>query len=282
VTVSELRLIRLAPHLGLTSPHDGLFIHHAGLDPIDQISFIADNGFDGVEDNFLQMRSCASQTRIGSALVKHRLTMGCFVGTMTFDRPTFVDDAPESRASILNEMMQLVESADRVGGRNVTMLLGRTRPDVPRDWQFEIAADHLRRCSDIVERAGLNLLIEPISRKRWPDVVVSSVQDACDLCRKVGRSAVGVLFDAYQCHREGDDLLSSLDLAWDHLGAVQIADDPGRCEPGTGQIDFPAFLSKLRDKGWTGLVELEHAAATPSLDGERRVLDVYRDLQSSL
>ena len=61
-------MMRLAPHLGLTSIHDGLFVHHAGADPLRQIAFIAERGFAGIEDNFLQHRSTEVQTQIGDAL----------------------------------------------------------------------------------------------------------------------------------------------------------------------------------------------------------------------
>jgi len=79
-------MMRLAPHLGLTSIHDGLFIHHAGADPLRQIEFIAERGFAGIEDNFLQLRPAEVQVRIGEALARNGLAMGCFLATLTLDR----------------------------------------------------------------------------------------------------------------------------------------------------------------------------------------------------
>ena len=88
--------MKFAPHIGLSSPEDVMFSHHAGSDPIDQIKFIAERGFSGIEDNFLKLRPVEVQENIGLELAKHDLEMGCFVNNLIFDRPTFVSDSSEA------------------------------------------------------------------------------------------------------------------------------------------------------------------------------------------
>jgi hydroxypyruvate isomerase len=266
-------MIGLAPHLGLTSIADGLFIHHAGSDPLRQIAFIAERGFGGVEDNFLQRRPAEVQTQIGEALARRGLAMGCFLATMTHDRPTFALEPPRVAELLKTELEAAIETAKRVGGRSLTMILGRAQPGVPREQQLQFAVQNLKRCAELAERAGVVLLVEPIARARWSDILVSRVDDALVLCREVGSSSVKLLFDVYQCQRESGNLLETLDRAWSHIGAVQIADCPGRCEPGTGEINFTNVLRHIRMKGWNGLIELEHAASTPGRPGEVAVLD---------
>ena len=267
-------MMRLAPHLGLRSIDDGLFVHHAGADPLRQIAFITERGFAGIEDNFLQYRSAELQMRIGEALAQSGMMMGCFLATLTHDRPTFGLAASEVAELLKCELERAIETAKRVGGRSLTMILGRRQPGVPKKRQFEFAIENLKQCAELAERAGVVLLVEPIARARWADILVSRVDDVVDLCRKVGSPAVKLLFDVYQCQRESGNLLETFERAWNHVGAIQIADCPGRCEPGTGEINFENVLRFIRTKGWDGLIELEHAASMPGLAGEAAVLDV--------
>ena len=75
--------LRYAPHIGLTSPDTPLFRHTAAsADPVEQIRFVAGQGFAGIEDNFLKLRPTAEQGRIGVALAQAGLEMGCFVNNV--------------------------------------------------------------------------------------------------------------------------------------------------------------------------------------------------------
>ncbi|MBE9170135.1 hypothetical protein IQ238_22295 [Pleurocapsales cyanobacterium LEGE 06147] len=94
--------LNYAPHIGLNSPEEMLFLEHAGIDPADQVKFIAERGFAGIEDNFLKLRPVEVQEKMGRELERHGLQMGCFVNNLIFDRPTFVSDAPEARSGPLD------------------------------------------------------------------------------------------------------------------------------------------------------------------------------------
>ena len=94
--------MKFAPHIGLSSPEDFMFPASAGSNPIDQIEFIADQGFSGIEDNFLKLRPVEVQEKIGRELAKHNIEMGCFVNNLIFDRPTFVSDSTEAKGFYCN------------------------------------------------------------------------------------------------------------------------------------------------------------------------------------
>lgn len=270
--------LNFAPHIGLTSPADGLFLSSAGLDPIDQIKFAADHGFCAIEDNFLQLRERHVQHAIGRTLASLRMTMGCFLGTLTHQRPTFSLADESVRTLLISELRSAIETARRVSGHHLTMLLGRRLGNVPLETQMTAATDNLLFLAEIAESAGVQLLIEGISTRRWPDVLVTNPIQAYDLCNKVQSNAVQVLFDVYQCGQEGRDILADMKTCWEKIGCIQIADSPGRCEPGTGAIDFPPILSYLAERKWRGLVEMEHAAADPSAAGEQSIIRLYETL----
>ena len=239
-----------------------------------QIAFIAERGFAGVQDNFLQRRPAELQTQIGEALARCGLTMGCFLATLTHDRPTFALETSRITELLKSELQRAIETAKRAGGHSLTMILGRSQPGVPRERQLQFAVENLKQCAELAERAGVVLLVEPIARARWSDVLLPRVDDAVELCREVRSSSVKLLFDVYQCQRESGNLLETLDRAWSYIGAIQIADCPGRCEPGTGEINFENVLHHIHMKGWNGLIELEHATSMPGRAGEVAVLDI--------
>ncbi|MDJ0569683.1 MAG: hypothetical protein QNJ53_11620 [Pleurocapsa sp. MO_192.B19] len=94
-----------------------MFPASAGSDPIEQIKFIADRRFSGIEDNFLKLRPIEVQEKIGRELAKHNLEMGCFVNNLIFDRPTFVSDSREAIEILLKQLKETIEVAKRVNGK---------------------------------------------------------------------------------------------------------------------------------------------------------------------
>jgi hydroxypyruvate isomerase len=271
-----------APHLGLTSPDDGLFAALVGTDPIDQIRFAHDQGFRAVEDNFLRLRPASVQSQIGEALAVRSMTMGCFLGILQIESETFGRDDAGTRAHLHSELTQATEVARRVGGRHLTCILGSRCEDRPYDAQLRCAVAHLASCAELAERAGVFLLVEAISRRRLARSLVSLIDQAAEICRAVASPAVKLIFDAYQCQCETGDLTCNLERAWDQVGCIQIADNPGRTEPGTGEVNFIHLLRQVRDKGWTGLVEMEHGTSRPGAEGARAVLDAYDALSRAL
>lgn len=274
--------LNFAPHIGLTSVSDGLFLSSAGSDPIDQIKFAHDHGFRAIEDNFLQFRETHVQHAIGQTLGTLNMMMGCFLGTLTHQKPTFALPDESTRSMLISELRNAIDVAQRVGGHHLTTLLGRRASDIPLPDQMAAASSNLLFLAEIADRAGVKLLVEAISAQRWPDVLISNPVQAYDLCKTVQSDAVKVLFDVYQCAWESRDVLSDLEACWDEIGCIQIADNPGRCEPGTGTIDFPSIFACLAKRRWNGLVEMEHAVANPGVAGEQAIMQLYEAISRQI
>ncbi len=77
-------------------------------------------------------------------------------------------------------------------------------------------------------------------------------------------------------------IIANLELCWDEIAAIQIADQPGRFEPGSGEIHWVNVFRFIRDKGYTGLIELEHVLSTPGAAGERILLDNLHAIDRAL
>lgn len=267
--------MKFAPHIGLTSPDEVMFPYHAGKDPIDQIKFIADRGFAGIEDNFLKMRPVEVQEKIGKELAKHDLEMGCFVNNLIFDRPTFTSDSIEAREALLEQLRETIEVAKRVNGKYVTNVSGPSDPSLERDYQTVNFIENLKYCAELAESAGIVLGIEAITGKIWHGTFLNKITHAYLIVKAVNSPAVKLIFDTFQTQMEGGNIIENIDRVWDEIAIFQIADAPKRTEPTSGEMNYANILKHVRSKGYTGLIEMEHSISQPGKAGEEKVLEIY-------
>ena len=270
--------LNYAPHIGLTSPDDVLFVLHAGRDPIDQIKFIADQGFSGIEDNFLKLRPVEIQEKIGKELAQHGMQMGCFVNNLLFDKPTFASNSSVVREVLLQQLRETIEVAKRVNGKYVTTPSGPLDPGWERDYQTANMIENLKYCAELAESAGIVLGVEAITGKWWHGTFLTTIPHAYLIVKAVNSPAVKLIFDTFHAQMESGNIIENIDYVWDEIACFQIADVPGRTEPGSGEMNYKAILRHIHDKGYTGLVEMEHSISQPGLTGEQKVLEIYDNL----
>lgn len=275
--------MRFAPHIGLYSLDTPMFLHSVGsLDPLAHINFIASLGFAGVEDNALLLRDDMSQSLIGQALGRCGLEMGCFA----FDpehwvQPLWARNDEATQTHLKQELTRAANAASRVNGRCVTVLSGRD-PLMPLAMQLQGMIENLRRLADDAQNHGITLLIEPLSQWDYPAMLINDFFDAYAVVKAVNHPAVRLMFDVFHVQAMNGNLLRNLDLTYDVVAMVQIADSPNRSEPGSGEINFVNVLKHLQNKGYTGLVELEHGISESGKAGEDAALVRLRDINSQL
>lgn len=276
--------LRYAPHLGYRPPFDPMFRALVGSDdPIDHIAFAAEQGFAGVLCAAARRLDAAVQTRVGQAMAQRGLQAGCVLYT-TFDQlknTSWATDSDDARRWIAAELAQATAAAQRVGARHIAVL-GGADSDRPLQAQREAFAQNLRTAADRVARDGLVLCLETLNSHTVPGMLLHHLPDAIDVLRAVDHPAVRLIFDTAHVQAMDGDVRAQLDAAWDWVEIVQLADCPGRQEPGTGEVDFAGALQVLADRGYQGLVELEHGWATPGADSEQRGLDTLRALDAAL
>lgn len=273
---------RLAPpgaapfHLDF-APHLGMFRHHAGDDPADQIAFMADQGFRAMEDNGMAGRDPQTQDKIRAALDRHGMRMGVFVAHAEFQNVTFASADGAVRERILADMRKAVEVAKRVQATWCTVVPGTY--DRGREWDYQTAnvVDNLRRAAEVCAASGLVMVLEPLNW--WRDhagVFLTKVAQAYLLCRAVQSPSCKILFDMYHQQVTEGNLVANIERAWDEVAYFQIGDNPGRCEPGTGEVNYRNVFRHLRNKGYTGILGMEHGSSRPGKEGEVAVLEAYR------
>lgn len=279
--MSRFRM-NFAPHLGILRPDRPLFINHAGPDPIDQLRFIADQGFRAVEDNNLQDRPLEVQERMAAEMARLGIEMGCFVASGRENRITFVSNDSAVREHILKQLDAGLETARRMNGRWITIGCGYPDPEMPWAYQLANLIDNLKFCAERAQRAGVTLLVESTNRRAMPGVFLTSVKDAYLAVHSVASPGVKLLFDVGHVQIEDGDLTRNLDRCWGEIAYFQLADNPGRREPGSGEINFAHLLRRIHRKGFRGILDMEHLVSGEGRAGEEAVIRVYEALSAAV
>lgn len=150
---------------------------------------------------------------------------------------------------------------EATGCDRVNALYGQRLPGVPATVQDETATYNLRRAVDALGDVGATVLVEPLTDGENGDYPVRTLEDALAVVDRVGDGAA-VLFDVYHLHNNGADVVADVARVIGAVGHVQIADSPGRGEPGTGTIDFGTFFDTLDASGYAGWVGCEYRPTT--------------------
>lgn len=167
------------------------------------------------------------------------------------------------RAEELRRNLEVVRTiVGATGCDRVNALYGQRLPGVPESLQDETATRHLRLAADTLGEAGVTVLVEPLTRGENGDYPVRTLADAQAVADRAG-DGVAVLFDAYHLHNNGADVVAEIARHGGTVGHVQIADSPGRGEPGTGTIDYPAFFAALDASGYAGWTACEYRPTSP-------------------
>lgn len=261
------------------APHEGMFRNLGGEDVVAQLEFAREQGFTAFEDNGMAGRSIDEQKRIGAALERLGITMGVFVANFgtAFGKKSFASAATEHLESFLADLKNSVEVAKRVNAKWMTIVLGDFDPGLEPGYQHANAIEMLKRGAEVFEPHGLVMVMEPLNP--WTDhagMLLAKIPQAYMLCKAVGSSAVKILFDLYHQQISEGNLIPNLDRAWDEIAYIQIGDNPGRNEPGTGEINYRNVFRHLHEKGYQGVLGMEHGNSRPGPEGERAVIDAYR------
>jgi hydroxypyruvate isomerase len=264
------------PFRMLYAPHEGMFKSHAGNNFLDQIRFMHDQGFRAIEDNGLLGRPVAEQEKIGNLLGQLGMTMGVFVvdggdnwkTSLTTGKPEFIEN-------FVSTCRKCVDAAKRVNAKWMTVVPGFFERRLPMGIQTANVVEGLRRGAAIFEPHGLVMVLEPLSDT--PDLFMRYSDQTYELCKAVKSPACKILYDVYHMQRNEGNLIPNIERCWDEIAYFQIGDNPGRKEPGTGEINYRNLFRFIYDKGYRGVMGMEHGNASEGKDGELALIKAYRE-----
>ena len=258
------------------APHDGMFANHAGKNFVDQIKWMADQGFRAIEDNGLLGRPIAEQELIGKTLNQLNMTMGVFVveGGDNW-KISLATGKQEFKDTFVKTCKLCVEAAKRVNAKWMTVVPGFYENHLPLDIQTANVIDALRRGSEIFEPHGLVMVLEPLSDT--PELFLRHAPQTYMICKAVKSPSCKILYDIYHMQRNEGHLIPTIEQCWDEIAYFQIGDNPGRKEPTTGEINYKNIFKFIYDKGYRGVMGMEHGNFYPGKEGELAVIKAYRD-----
>jgi len=263
------------------APHLGMFKHHAGENPIDQINFMAEQGFTAFEDNGMMKREVALQTKMGESLAKHNMTMGVFVvdkggnmaNTLAAGKQEYVD-------IFLDGCKKAVEVAKRINAKWMTVVPGGFERNLPIGVQNANVIEALRRGAEIFEPHNLVMVLEPLSDS--PNLHLRTSEQTYLICKGVNSPSCKILYDIYHMQKNEGHLIHNMDLTWDEIAYIQVGDNPGRKEPTTGEINYRNVFKWIHEKGFDGVLGMEHGNSKPDKAGEQAVIDAYKKVDDFL
>jgi hydroxypyruvate isomerase len=266
---------RLTMHFG---PHFGMFQHSAGKDLVDQLKFAADEGFSGWEDNEMKNRSAADQERIAKAMTQLDMQMGVISALRgTWNNITFAGGDSDARDLVLKQMRDIVDIAKRTNTTLLCVVPGWTNPKLTHEEETASCIELLKRCCDVVEPHKLVMVIEPVNKQKGASkIFMYNVLHAFEICQAVNRPSCKVLCDIFHQQMGVGYLMPNIDHCWKEIAYFQCGDAPTGKEPGTGEINYVNVIRHIKDKGYTGVIGMEHGNSKPGKEGERAVIEAYR------
>jgi len=204
------------------------------------------------------------------------MTMGVFVVdagdnwkvSYTTGKKEFVD-------KFVDTCKQSVEVAKRVNAKWMTVVPGYYERKLPIGIQTANVVEMLRRGAEVFEPQGLIMVLEPLSDN--PDLFMRTAPQTYELCKAVKSPSCKILYDIYHMQRNEGNLINTIEWCWDEIAYYQIGDNPGRKEPGTGEINYKNIFKYVYDKGYRGVWGMEHGNFKDGKEGETALIKAYRD-----
>jgi hydroxypyruvate isomerase len=228
-----------------------LFTEHAFMDRFEQA---ANAGFKAVEFLFPYAWPAADIRQQldanGLTLVLHNLPAGDWDAG-----ERGIACHPDRVAEFRDGVTLAITYAKALGVGQLNCLAGKTPAGVADDLLRATFVDNLRFAAAALDEAGLRLLIEPINTFDIPSFYLNRTVQAIEILDQVGAANAFVQYDIYHAQRMEGELAATMQKYLARIGHVQLADNPGRHEPGTGEIHYPflfAHLDRIGYDGWIG------------------------------
>lgn len=260
--------------------HDGMFKNNAGEDFLEQIKWAYDQGFRSIEDNGMMGRTVEQQKKIGDLLAKLGMRMGVFV--ITSDSWHWKTSLTTGKQEWIDKMMkdckEAIEVAKRCNAKWMTVVPGNYERSLSHDMQTANVIMALRKGAEILAPHNLVMVLESLSDN--PDLFLRGTNQAYMICKAVNSSACKFLFDMYHMQRNEGNIIADIDKVWDETPYFQIGDNPGRKEPGTGEMNYKNIFKHIYDKGYKGILGMEHGNSIAGKEGEMALIKAYREADS--
>jgi hydroxypyruvate isomerase len=250
LALPEMKAMAQGPASGVTFHFSVMLWTLNKVQPVfeKQLEMVAAAGYTGVElvgewhkwtdDDFTKYRAKLKE-------------LGLKVDSMAGIAGTFAD--PAGGDALVAGTRAAIVAADKIGCPQLLYTSGKRQPGTTMDTVIA----NLKRVMEEADKAGKEVVIEPIDLLENPAAWLTSVTQAFEICRAIGNPKLKVLYDVYHEQRQAGNLVEKFQKNIDLVGLIHIADVPGRHEPGTGEIRYDAIYKVLGQLKYSGYMAME-------------------------
>ena len=263
------------------APHFGMFKNHAGSDIFNQLEFIKDQGFKAFEDNGMKNRDTKTQEKIGNFLLNNNMKMGVFVAHKIYwNEPNLASGDLNKRKEFLNDILTSIDVAKRVNAKWMTVVPGHLDLRKDMNYQTQNVIETLKQASGLLEKHNLTMVLEPLNFRDHPGLFLTESPQAFQICKAVNSRSCKILFDIYHQQIQEGNLIPNIEASWNEIAYFQIGDNPGRNEPTTGEINYKNIFKYIYNKGFNGVLGMEHGNSLKDLEGELKLINSYKKVDN--
>ena len=178
---------------------------------------------------------------------------------------------PDNHDRFEKQILEACRAANKIGAPMATVVAGNNQNGMSQEQMLDGVRDGLKRGAPIAEDHNVMLIVEPMNPRNHGGHCLYGSTDAVRICRQVDSSHVKINWDLYHMQIVEGDLCKMLEEGWDQVGYLQLADNPGRNEPGTGEINYGRVFQAAWDLGYRKPIGVECSPASPPLEAARRL-----------
>jgi len=221
------------------------------------------------------------QEKIGSTLDKRNMSMGVFVAHKIYwNEPNLASGNKNKREEFLNDITESVDVAKRVNAKWMTVVPGHKDLRLNLSYQESNVIDTLKFACDILEKHNLVMVLEPLNFRDHPGLFLTESPQAYRICKAVNSKSCKILFDIYHQQIQEGNLIPNIEKCWSEIEYFQIGDNPGRKEPTTGEINYKNIFKYIHEKGYKGILGMEHGNSISGIPGEKKLITSYQEVDN--
>ncbi len=253
------------------APLLGMFKAHVGKDPIDNLKFMADQGFTAFYH--LGLANMPNADQIMKEAERLEMVAGPF-GSGGGGK--WVTDDDDARQAALASISKAVENAKRLNVECILVVPGKLIPGMTMEQMTANVVKNLKFVAEKVNFGDKKIVLEPLNPRDHPGMFLTKIKQGVDICKAVGSPNIKLINDLYHQQITEGDLIPNIQFGWDYIGAYHLGDNPGRKEPLTGEINFRNVFKFIHQKGYRGVLCMEHGLSVQGIEGEKKLIAAYR------
>lgn len=206
-----------------------------------------------------------------------RLGMDTISSTPFWSRMPISMVDPAQRQNLLAEVQKNIDAARRLELPMLLLMSGNAIPGRTYEDQWASLVEGCKRCGDLAAKAGVTLIVEPLNTKvNHKGYFLATCVEGLRLMKEVNHDHVRLLFDIYHEQVQTGDVTRTIEAAVQFVKVFHVADNPGRHDPGTGEMNYDYIYKAIRKTGYQGYITMEYLPLADAAASLKKAVDEMR------